>query len=91
VWSAVGGYVADRWNAPGTAPTALEAEQLLRGRRVNETLVRRLRELGERCDFVRFAPGRDSARANALIQDARSLIADLERAAAQSGRRGRAE
>jgi hypothetical protein len=87
VWSAVGGYVADRWNAPSAAPTALEAEDLLRRGGVSETLVRRIRELGERCDFERFGPGRDAARANALLHDARALIADLERAGARGGKK----
>ena len=79
-WSAIGGYVADRLDLPGTAPTALEVQRHLRAAGCDGELVERVQGFGERCDFARFAPGSvDEARVE-LAREAESLLKSLERA-----------
>lgn len=87
MWAAVAGYVTDRLDAPGRAPTAREVATLLRDAGVDDALVDRVIAFGERCDFVRFAPGSTDAKLDELLAEAEALVSALE--AARLGTGGR--
>jgi len=78
LWTAVGGFVADRLDAPSSLPTAVEAERLLVVAGCDSALAGKVRSFGDRCDFARFAPGETSEELTRLRDTARDLVKSLE-------------
>lgn len=78
VSAALEGYVADRFDRAASGLVRDEIEGLLRSGGVPEDLVRRTRDLLERCDALRYAPAAD--RSAALVDEARQLVDRLEEA-----------
>ncbi len=89
LWGAVGGYIADRLNVSSAALTADEAQRLLQVAGCGPELAGRIKSLGERCDFARFAPASSSQERSALRLEAEELLEDLDRQAFGSRATGR--
>jgi hypothetical protein len=76
VSAAVEGYLADRFDRSASGLVRDEIESILRKSGVPDDLVRSTRELLERCDALRYAPG--GVAAETLLTDARALVDRLE-------------
>ncbi len=76
------GFVADKFDRPGTAGLTLEGiRRVLEERDVPQELAERLGEILENCDFIQYAPA-DSASGDEmkdLASRARELLKELER------------
>ena len=90
VWAAVSGYVADRLNAQAATLTGGEASTLLVNAGCPADLAERVKALGERCDFARFAPTEGTDPRAELRAEGEALVKALERERLGRGSRGRA-
>jgi hypothetical protein len=86
LWSAIGGYLADRMDLPVAVSTAREAERQLLDRGLPAVLATNVRAFGEQCDFARFAPGTPAEKAHDLLSRATALLDELEKALSTTGR-----
>jgi hypothetical protein len=78
VSAALEGYLADRFDRSASGLVRDEVEATLRAQGVPDPLVFRTRDILDRCDAHRFAPGERSA--ESLVADAERLVDELEEA-----------
>jgi hypothetical protein len=73
-------YLADRWGISAAGLTLLEALRRLEERHLPAETVKSVREIWEEADLIRYAPAAAaSANAEQRLDEARSLIRELER------------
>lgn len=78
VSAALEGYLADRFDRSASGLVRDEVEATLRAQGVPDPLVFQTRDILDRCDAHRFAPGEQAA--ESLVADAERLVDELEEA-----------
>jgi hypothetical protein len=72
------GYLEDKLRIKTSEFTLEKVENLLKKNNIEESLVHKVKEIADKCEFARFAPEKDKAAEEQLYRETLDLISSLE-------------
>jgi hypothetical protein len=72
------GYLEDKLRIKTSEFTLEKVENLLKKNNIEESLVHKVKEIADKCEFARFAPEKDKAAEERLYRETLDLISSLE-------------